>query len=134
MFAQSDFPSGNDTIIKRNANAFSLNAVVNVRLRLGRRRRRRRRHGMIFFIISKLLDFKINRKVALDSLYISAGNDVINYFRSVANRINVFIFGSYSGRDFSIIIRPIPKMFTVLETVIQGLRSLFCNLLDSCAI
>ena len=34
-------------------------------------------------------DFKNYRKVALNSLYISTGNDVINYLRSEANRTNV---------------------------------------------
>ena len=31
--------------------------------------------------------------VALDSLYISTGNDVFAYLRQAANRINVFILG-----------------------------------------
>ena len=38
-------------------------------------------------------DFKICRKVALNSLYFSTGNDVINYFLSAANRTNVLTFG-----------------------------------------
>ena len=43
-----------------------------------------------FFNISETIsDFKIYHKVALDSLCISTGNDVINYFRSVTNRTNV---------------------------------------------
>ena len=45
-----------------------------------------------FFNISETIRaslFKIYQKVALDSLYISTGNDVINYFRSEANRTNV---------------------------------------------
>ena len=69
---------------KRNAKAFSLNAIVDVRLR---------RHEMIFFLnISETIrmsDFKIYHKVALDGLYISTGNDITNYFRSEANRTNV---------------------------------------------
>ena len=65
-------------------NAFSLNAIVDVRLRP--------RHEMIFFNISETIrasDFKIYHKIALDSLYISTGKDVINYFHSEANRTNV---------------------------------------------
>ena len=38
---------------------------------------------------TKACNFKIYRKGALDSLYISTGNDVIIYFRSAANRTNV---------------------------------------------
>ena len=38
-------------------------------------------------------NFKIYRNVALYSLYISTRNDVIICFKSVANRINVFIWG-----------------------------------------
>ena len=37
--------------------------------------------------------FKIYQFVALDSICISAGNDIIISFRSTANRINVFILG-----------------------------------------
>ena len=60
--------------------------------------------------------------VALDSLYISTGNDVINYFQSEANRTNVKNFGSCSGRDFSINVQPILKMFTVVEIIVQVLH------------
>ena len=66
------------SIIKRNAKAFALNAIVDVRRRL------RRRHQVIFFSISKTIrvsDFKLYNKVALDSIYISTGNDVIHYFQ-----------------------------------------------------
>ena len=73
------------SIIKRNANAFVLNAIVDVRLR-------RCPHKMIFGNIPETIrdsDFKIYDKVAIDSFYISTGNDVINYFRSEANRTNV---------------------------------------------
>ena len=38
--------------------------------------------------------------------------------------------GSYSGDDFSIVVQPILKGFTDLETVIQGLHFLLYNLLD----
>ena len=72
-------------LFKRNANAFSLNAIVDVL--------RRRRHEMNFFLnILETIrdsDFKIYDRVAHYSLYISTGNDVINYFRSEANRTNV---------------------------------------------
>ena len=64
-------------IFKRNANA-----IVDVR----------RRHEITFFNISENIrdsDFKIYDRVALDSLYISTGNDVINGFRSEANHTNV---------------------------------------------
>ena len=47
-----------------------------------------------FFYISetnRASNFTIYHDLALDSLYISTGNDVINYFRSAANRTNVFI-------------------------------------------
>ena len=87
-------------IVKRNANAFSLNAIVDVRFR-------RRRHEMI---------------LALHSLYIFTGNDVTGYFRSAVNRINALILGHVLGRDFSITAQPILKKFTVLKTVIQGLH------------
>ena len=63
--------------------AFSLNVILDVCLR---------RHEMIFGNILETIrasDFKISHKVALRSLYISTGNDVINYFRSGANRTNV---------------------------------------------
>ena len=68
----------------RNAQAFSLNSIVDVRLR-------RRRHEMIFNISETIVasDDKIYHKVALDSLDIWIGNDVINYFRSEANSSNV---------------------------------------------
>ena len=41
----------------------------------------------------------------------------------------MFILGSCSGHDVSITVEPILKRFTVLETVIQVLHFLFCNLL-----
>ena len=92
--------------------AFSLHAIADVR----------RRHEMIFFGISgkllKLSTSKFNMAQALDSLYISTGNDFNSYFWSTANRINVFIL----GRDFSITVQPILQKFTVWETVIQGLH------------
>ena len=73
-------------------------------------------YNMIFLNISKSIrgnNFKIYQTVALDSLYISTRNDVIVYFRSVANRINVFIF----GHDCSITVQSNSKRFTVLEKV-----------------
>ena len=77
-----------ESIIKWNANTFSLNAIVDVR--------RRRRHDMIFLYISestRASDFKFCRNVAADSLYISTGNDVMSYFQSAVNRTNVYILG-----------------------------------------
>ena len=73
--------------IKRNADAFSLNAVVDVRLRR-RRRRRRHRHEFFFNIseIARASNFKIYHHVDHDNLYIYTGNDVINYFWSAENR------------------------------------------------
>ena len=70
-------------VIKRSAIAFSLNAIVNVRLRC--------RHEMTFLISETIRgsDLKIYHKVALHSLHISTGNDVIDYFRSAANCTNV---------------------------------------------
>ena len=73
-------------VFKRNAKAFSLNAIAYVR------RRRLRRHEIIFLNISETIrasDFKIYHKVALDGLCISTGNDIINCFRSEANCTNV---------------------------------------------
>ena len=68
-------------VFNRNANAFSPNAIVDARLR-------RRRHEMIFFWnISET----IRASLALDSLYISAGNELTSCFRTAEIRINVFI-------------------------------------------
>ena len=77
-------------VIKRNAKAFSLNAIVDVRLR----HRRCRRHEMILGNIglsetSRASDFKIYHKLSIDSLYISTGNDAIYYFQSAANHADV---------------------------------------------
>ena len=63
---------------------FLLNVIVDVRLR--------RRHKMIFGNISETIrasDFEIYYRVALDTLHISTGNDVITYFWSAANRTKV---------------------------------------------
>ena len=70
-----------------------LSCIVDVRLR--RLRRREMVKGFFFNIseTTRTSNFKIYRKVALDSLYILTGNDVISYFRSAANRINVVILG-----------------------------------------
>ena len=133
----SSNPSGNGnqkhytittvTIIKQNAKAFSLNAIVDVR-------HRRRHHEMNFLgNISETIrasNFNIYHKVALDSLYISTGNEVINYFSDRKQIVQPVNFGSFSGHDFSITVQPILKRFTVLESVIQGLHLLLCNLLD----
>ena len=107
-------------IYKRNANAFSLNAIVDVHSR-------RRRHEMILLNISETTRA---RNFKFDSLYICTQYDVTSYFWSAGNRIKVFILGHVRGHDFLITVQPILKMFTVLTTVIQWLRFLFCNLLD----
>ena len=74
--------------IKRNAKAFALNAIVDIR---------RRRAVMIGLLISRKTirasNFKIGQNVVHKSLYISIGNDVIAYLWSAENRVNVFIFG-----------------------------------------
>ena len=74
--------------IMRNASLSVLhNAIIDVRLR---------RHEMIFFCISetsRVCNIKIYHDMALDSLYIWTGNDVITYFWSAASRTNVFILG-----------------------------------------
>ena len=85
------------SLFKRTAKAFSLNSIVDVRLR------RRRRHEMIFFNISETIgdsDFKNYDRVALDSLYILTGNDIINYFRSAANRTKHVNFSAIFGSRF----------------------------------
>ena len=46
-------------------------------------------------------NFKIYRNVALDGLFIATGNDVIIYFLSTVNHINVFIFGHVRSRFLS---------------------------------
>ena len=63
--------------------------------------------------ITRASDFKIYHKVAIDCLYISTGNDVINFpvGRKAYKHVN---FGSRSGGDFSITFQPILKVFTVL--------------------
>ena len=73
---------------------------------------------------------KFTTNFSLDSSHILNENDIITNFRSSANRINVFIYGSYFDRDFSITVQSISKRFTVLERMIQMLHFLFCNPLD----
>ena len=56
---------------------------------------------MIFFNISEnttAINLKVYRNLALDSLYISTGNDVITFLRSAANRTNVFIWVMLGSR------------------------------------
>ena len=90
------------------------------------------RKGLILIFSETANDsrFKIQPGMAIDSLNIFTGNDVIGYFRSVANRTNMFILVSSLGRDFSIIVQPMLKKFTVLKTVIQGLHFFMRNMLD----
>ena len=90
------------TVFKRNANAFSLNAIVDVRLR--------HRHFIRNILeATRASNVEICLSIALDCSYISTGNDVITSFRLAANRINPVHFGSRSGRDFSITVQLIPK-------------------------
>ena len=72
-------------------------------------------------------NFKIHYNVALDSLYILTGNDVIAYFWWAANCIKVFILGACLGRDFPITVQSISERFTVLEMVIQVVHPWFSN-------
>ena len=74
-------------MFKRNLNPFSLNAIVDIRLR---------RHEIFFLNISettRAINFSNHPNVAHDSLYISTANYVKIYFRSAANRTNVSILG-----------------------------------------
>ena len=67
--------------------AFSLYAIVDVF---------RRRHKMFFGIARETIrasNFKNLTHHSLASLYIFTGKDVTIYFRSAANRINMFILG-----------------------------------------
>ena len=92
-----------------------------------------RRHEMIFFNISKTIrdsDFKIYHKVVLDSLFIRTGNDVINYFRSAANRTNVIKFWViFESRFLDNGSTDSEKVYS-LETAIQVVHFLLCNVLD----
>ena len=66
-------PTRKSIFVKRNANTFSLNAIVDVRCRAAAVTK------WFFFNISETIrdsDFKIYDRVALDSLYILTGNDV----------------------------------------------------------
>ena len=58
--------------------------------------RRHALHKWLILIFSETANassFEIQHVVALDSLYISTGNDVTSCFQSAENRINVFILG-----------------------------------------
>ena len=48
--------------------------------------------------------------------------------QQIAQTCKCWVF--YSGRDFSITVKPILNRFTVLEIVIQGLQFFFCNVFD----
>ena len=86
----------NFVLFTQNEKAFSLNAIVDV----CRRHLCRRHHEIIFNILEapKAINCKIYHNVALYSLYISTGNDVIINFQSAANSINVFIFVMFGSR------------------------------------
>ena len=83
-----------------------------------------------FFNISEntgASNFKIQPSITLDSLFIFTGNDITSYFRSATNCIDSSLWVMFrswfldnSSTD--------SEMFTVSETVIQGLHWLFCNI------
>ena len=58
---------------------------------------------------------QIYTSVVPEGFYNLTGNDVTSWVRSVANRINVFIFWLYSGHHFSITVQQISNRVTVLE-------------------
>ena len=102
------------------AKAFLLYAIVDVHLC------RRCRHEMILLGISrKLLELatsKFTKKLPSST----GGGQLLGKFYTFV-RVNC---GSCSGRDFSITFQPILKWFTGLETAIQVLHFLLCNLID----
>ena len=72
---------------------------------------------------------KFYEDIHADIIYSQTGYDVIIF--SVGSKSHKRVnFLSYPGRNFSVMVQPIRKRFTVLETVIQGLHFLLCNLLD----
>ena len=80
---------------------------------------------------TKASNFKMQNTIAIDSLYIFTGNDVTHQLLPVGHKSHKRVhFASSSGRDFSVMVHPMLKKFTVLETVVQGLHFLLCNLLD----
>ena len=72
--------------------------------------------------VTQMADFDF--LTALDSRYISTGNDVISYFQSTANRISVSIFGQVRIVISRYWFNQFLKKFAVLKTVIQGLHFL----------
>ena len=63
-------------------------------------------------------NFKMQRRVALDSLYIR--QEMTSPTTSVGSKLHKRVqFGSFCGRDFSVMFQPISKRFTVLERAIQ---------------
>ena len=97
------------TVSKRNANAFSPNAIVDVC----------RRREMIFFIskTTKPSNFNISHSIALDNLYLHFRGKCRHQLLPVGSKSHKPVhFGSCSGGDFSITVQLILKQFTVLET------------------
>ena len=79
-------------------------------------------HKLLILICSETANassVKIYHDIVLDSLYIPPRND------EVQTRVHL---GPCSGGDFAITVQLILKKFTVLETVIEGLHLLLCNL------
>ena len=73
------------SVFKRNENALSLNAIVDLR-----------RHEITFWNISQTIrasNLNIRLNVPHDRVDISTGNYVTIFFRSAENRTNVSIFG-----------------------------------------
>ena len=85
---------------------------VIVDIRLGR-------HEMFLNILEVIRGRNKIYRHQLRCLYISAGNDVIGYVRSAANRTNVLIWGHVR---VAITVQPISKTFTLLERLIQALH------------
>ena len=110
------------TVFRRNAKAFSLNAIVDVR---------RRRHKIFWEYLGNYYRWRLQTfdRVALDSLHFDRKrrHKLLPVRRKSYKRVD---FGSWSGRDFSIMVQPILKGFTVFGNRIQGLHFLLCNLLD----
>ena len=89
--------------------------------------------SFLFLNISETIrtnDFKIYYSEALGSLYISTRNEAINYIRIGSKSYKRINFLSCSDRDFSMIVQPILKRFTVFETAVQWLHFHFSKLLD----
>ena len=112
-------------ICKRNANAFSVNAIVDVCPR-------RRRHEMIFLISRKLQKVATSKSnTAWPSVVFTFAPERTSSASSdqIGSKSHKSVhFGSSSGRNVSTTAQPILKRFTVLETAIQGLHFLLLDI------